>query len=548
MTDGIGVVGVIGLGTMGAGIVEVFARNGVDVIAVEITEDALERGRAALTRSTDRAVARGRLSEPDRDALLGRVSFATGLESLATADLVIEAVPERLEIKQSLFAELDRICPPATILATNTSSLSVTDIAVGAGRPGRVVGIHFFNPAPVMKLVEIVRTVVTDDDVVDRAQELVDRLGKVGVTIGDRAGFIANFLLFGYLNQAVGMLESGYASRADIDAAMRVGCGLPMGPFALLDLIGLDTSVQILETMYERGGRDRRHAPAPLLAQLVAAGLLGRKTGRGFYTYDRPGSGTVVPDASAAPGDATQAEAAGVIGAVGVVGAGPTATRLAKELAAAGITVLDADALAEADLVIDTGAPDRAATLARFAELGAAVKPGAVLLNTSTTVPTIDCAMAAGRPGDVVGWSLPAPAAPLAEVARSVRSDDAAVAAAVALSAALGKTAVVCGDRAGRIVHALLMPYLNDAVRMIENSYASADDIDHAMTLGCGYPMGPIALLDHVGLDTALGVLDALFAQVREPGLAPAPLLRQLVAAGRLGARSGAGVRAGQAD
>jgi len=279
-------VGVVGLGTMGAGIVEVFARNGITVRAVEINEAALERGRGTLTGSTDRAVARGKLSPEDRDALLGRVEFAVGLGALSDVDLVVEAVPEQLDLKRQIFTELDRVCRPDAILATNTSSLSVTEISVATGRPNQVIGMHFFNPAPVMKLVEVVRTVVTADEVVADVEALCARLDKVDVTILDRAGFIANGLLFGYLNHAVSMYEARYVSREDMDAAMRLGCGLPMGPLALMDLIGLDTAYEILDTMYRRGGRDRRHAPAPLIKQMVTAGLLGRKSGRGFYDYD----------------------------------------------------------------------------------------------------------------------------------------------------------------------------------------------------------------------------------------------------------------------
>src|SRR5256714_7801970 len=319
---------------MGAGIVEVFARNGLDVIAVEINEAALDRGRATLTGSTDRAVARGKLSEADRDALLDRVRFAVGLDELGAADLVVEAVPEQLDLKRKILAELDEVCKPETILATNTSSLSVTEISVATHRPNQVVGMHFFNPAPIMKLVEIVRTVVTDEDVVADVEALCTRLGKVDVTINDRAGFIANALLFGYLNHAVALYESRYASREDIDAAMRLGCGLPMGPLALMDLIGLDTAYEILDTMYRRGGRDRRHAPVPLIKQMVTAGLLGRKTGRGFYTYTKPGSPRVVDDAET-PTPVAESDAARVA-TVGVVGSGTMAAGIVEVFAKGG--------------------------------------------------------------------------------------------------------------------------------------------------------------------------------------------------------------------
>ncbi|WP_431727708.1 3-hydroxyacyl-CoA dehydrogenase family protein [Verrucosispora sp. TAA-831] len=580
-------VGVVGLGTMGAGIVEVFARNGVDVVAVEITGDALERGRATLTGSTDRAVAKGRLAAVDRDALLGRVTFAVGLDALDAVDLVIEAVPERLDLKRRLFADLDRICKPGAVLATNTSSLSVTEIAVATDRPEQVIGIHFFNPAPVMKLVEVVRTVVTADDVVADVEALCARLGKVDVTIGDRAGFVANALLFGYLNHAVTMVEARYATREDIDAAMKLGGGLPMGPLALMDLIGLDTSYEVLDTMYRRGGRDRRHSPAPLLRQMVTAGLLGRKSGRGFYTYERPGSGTVVPDART---PAPAAQPVDPVRTVGVVGAGASAHRLVAVFAAAGYQVVAVDAesgdpatagaavrrlldekaaqdrlgaadrdaalgritwstartaLADADLVVEAVADDLDTKKALLAELDAICKPGAVLATTTSVLPVIDLAMATGRPDEVVGLHFVHPGAetPVVEIVRTIRTSAAVVDTARAVCATLGRTGVVCDDRAGFIVNALLFPYLNDAVRMLEAGYAGTDDVDHAMRLGCGYPTGPFALLDAIGLDVALAVQRRLYGELRDPGFAPAPLLEQLVTAGHLGDRTGRGFR-----
>src|SRR5215203_4422793 len=330
-------VGVVGLGTMGAGIAEVLARAGLSVTAVEVSDDALARGRGHVEHSTDRAVSRGKLEPADRDAILERIRFSTSLEDLANAELVIEAVPERMELKTEIFAQLDKICPPDTILATNTSSLSVTELSVVTGRPSKVIGMHFFNPAPVMKLVEVVRTVVTEPEVVEDVEALAARLGKVDVTIGDKAGFIANALLFGYLNHAASMVESRYATREDLDAAMKLGCGLPMGPLALLDLIGLDTAYEILDTMY-RQSRDRLHAPAPVLRQMVSAGLLGRKTGRGFYTYEAPGSPEVVADA-ATPTGPPAAEPARPVRQVGVVGSGTMATGIVEVCAKAGYDV-----------------------------------------------------------------------------------------------------------------------------------------------------------------------------------------------------------------
>ena len=333
-----GTIGVIGLGTMGAGIAEVFARNGFSVVGVELNDEGLARGRQHLEHSTGRAVKRGKMSAEEQAALLDRITLSTTKKDLADADFVIEAVVESLEVKKEIFRELETIVSPSAILATNTSSLSVTEISTANAHPGRVIGVHFFNPAPVQNLVEIVRTVVTEQHVLDDVKGLVERLGKNPVVCGDKAGFIANTLLFGYLNHAVAMYEGRYASREDIDAAMRYGCGYPMGPLALLDLIGLDTAYEILDTMYKQG-RDRLHAPAPLLKQYVTAGLLGRKSGRGFYTYEAPDSPVVVDDPQTPSAD-DQPQLRHDIKLVGVVGTGTMASGIVEVFAKAGYDVL----------------------------------------------------------------------------------------------------------------------------------------------------------------------------------------------------------------
>jgi 3-hydroxybutyryl-CoA dehydrogenase len=581
-------VGVVGLGTMGAGIVEVLARAGLSVTAVEVDDTALERGRGHLRHSTDRAVTRGKLDPGDRDAIVERIRFSTSMEDLAQAELVIEAVPERMELKTEVFATLDKICPPDTILATNTSSLSVTELAVATGRPNKVVGMHFFNPAPVMKLVEIVRTVVTEPDVVEDVEALAQRLGKVDVTVGDRAGFIANALLFGYLNHAVSTYENRYASREDIDAAMRLGCGLPMGPLALMDLIGIDTAYEILDTMYKQS-RDRLHAPSPIIKQMMTAGLLGRKAGRGFYTYADRDSAEVVSDAQTPPSGGA-AEGARVVRTVGVVGSGTMATGIVEVLAKAGYDVRfvarapekaeavrtalarslekqvqrgrleepDRDAalarvsgttvldeLADCDLIVEAVVESRGVKEALFANLGEIAKPGAVLATTTSSLPVIECARASGRPADVVGMHFfnPTQVMKLVEVVSTISTAPDVAATAHAVCAQLGKHAVSCSDRAGFIVNALLFPYLNDAVKMLEAHYATADDIDAAMKVGCGYPMGPFELLDVVGLDVSLAIERELYVEFREPGFAPAPLLEHLVTAGYLGRKTGRGFR-----
>jgi 3-hydroxybutyryl-CoA dehydrogenase len=588
MSREISTVGVIGLGTMGAGIVEVFARNGIDVVAVENTPEGAERGRTILQQSTDRAVSRGKLEQDAQAALLERVRFTSEFADLARCDLVVEAVPEHLDLKREIFSTLDDIVGPDAILATNTSSLSVTEISVATKNPRRVVGMHFFNPAPVLKFVEVVRTVVTEDDVVEDVKALAERLGKMPVVIGDKAGFIANALLFGYLNHAVSLFEAKYATREDIDAAMKLGCGLPMGPLALMDLIGLDTAYEICDTMYKQG-RDRLHAPSPILKQMVTAGLKGRKTGRGFYTYDKPGSGKVVPDHLAPDADAAAAQGR-PISSVGVVGSGVMARSIVEVCAKGGYDVTFVarsaakvdevvagvtkslekgvqrgkvsedervaalgritgtarlDDLAGVDLVVEAVVEDLGVKQALFENLDEICKPGAVLATTTSSLPVIECAAATTRPQDVVGLHFfnPAQVMALVEVVHTVSTSDEVVATAQGFCRDLGKHPVSCGDRAGFIVNALLFPYLGDAVKMLEAHYASADDIDTAMKTGCGYPMGPFELLDAVGLDVSLAIQRQLYLEFRERGFAPAPLLEQLVTAGYLGRKVGRGFR-----
>jgi 3-hydroxybutyryl-CoA dehydrogenase len=581
-------VGVVGLGTMGAGVVEVLARAGVDVIGVEVSDQALARGRAAVEKSTARAVERGKLTEDERGALLARIRYTTDIAELADRELGIEAVTEDLEIKAPVVAELDKVLPAGVTIATNTSSLSVTQISVATGRPDRVIGMHFFNPAPVQAFMEIVRTVVTSQDAVDEAVEFATSLSKEPVVVGDRAGFIANALLFGYLNHAANMYEARYASREDIDAAMRLGCGYPMGPLALLDLIGLDTAYKILDTMYKES-RDRLHAPAPIIKQMVTAGMKGRKSGQGFYTYEAPGSSTVVPD-GLTPAAGGAFGAGRTIAKVGVVGSGTMATgiievfikagyetvyvarsaekiaavraalersltkgvqrgKLTEEAMAAAMARVSGtsalDDLADVDLVVEAVVEEIGVKTALFANLDEICKPGAVLATTTSSLPVVEMAAVTSRPADVVGMHFFNPAAimRLVEIVAHVSTAPDVVATAAEVCKKTGKHAVHCGDRAGFIVNALLFPYLNDAVRMLEAHYATADEIDVAMKKGCGLPMGPFELLDVVGNDVSLAIQQTLYREFREPGFAPAPMLEHLVTAGYLGRKTGRGFR-----
>jgi 3-hydroxybutyryl-CoA dehydrogenase len=278
-------VGVVGCGLMGSGIAEVAARSGFDVLVREVDDATLARGRKRIEGSLAKAVEKEKISAADRDAALARTSFTTDLEQLADRDLVIEAIVEEVAAKRELFGELHRLCPERTIFASNTSSLPITDMSAGT-RPERFVGLHFFNPVPVMKLVEIVRSIVTSDATLQEALAFGRRLGKEPIVAPDRCGFVVNLLLVPYMLDAIRQLERGLATIPDIDKAMVLGCGHPMGPFTLCDFVGLDTTHRIAEIMYEEY-REERYAPPPLLKRIVALGRFGKKSGAGFYDWSK---------------------------------------------------------------------------------------------------------------------------------------------------------------------------------------------------------------------------------------------------------------------
>ncbi len=279
-------VGVLGCGLMGAGIAEVTARAGYATIVREVSEKLLDKGRARIDKSLDRAMKKGKLAEGEREQILGRIKGVIDLDDLAECDLVIEAIVENIEAKRQTFAALDETVKKSALFASNTSSLTITQIAMSSGRPERFCGLHFFNPVPVMKLVEVVRTLMTSDESVERAMAFVRSLDKEPVACRDNSGFIVNRLLVPYMLDAIRAFEENVASIEDIDKAMQLGCGYPMGPFTLLDFVGLDTTLYIANIMFDEY-REKRFAPPPLLKQMVLAGRLGRKSGHGFYEYER---------------------------------------------------------------------------------------------------------------------------------------------------------------------------------------------------------------------------------------------------------------------
>jgi 3-hydroxybutyryl-CoA dehydrogenase len=581
-------IGVVGLGTMGSGIVEVIARSGYSVIGVDLGEKGTSYADLRIANSIGRGVAGSKITESQGQAILSRIELTTDLAELASCQLVIEAITEDLQAKSELFAGLDSILGPDAIMATNTSALSVTEISVVTSRPSRVIGLHFFNPAMVQKFIEIVGTVTTDQEVIDACMEFARALGKEPVLVTDRAGFIANSLLFGYLNQAIAMYEQKYASREDIDDSMRFGCGLPMGPLALLDLIGLDTSLQILDTMY-RESRDRLHAPSALLKQLVAAGRTGRKSGQGFYSYTEPNVPTVVTD-SLTPVTSESSLDSGIT-RVAVIGSGTMATGIVSVLAAGGVLITALtrseqrssqlrqslekswsklvekgrisseqkneylarvqtcesaqDLVGQVDLVIEAIAEELGPKCEIFSQLDGLLSEDVIFATTTSSLSVIEIASSTARMERFIGIHFfnPAPVMPLVEIVSTVATHSEVVARCTNLMRQLGKRPVQCSDRAGFIVNALLFPYLNNAIAMASANYASIEDIDTAMKLGCGYPMGPFELLDVVGLDVSLAIINTLYREFREPGFAPQAQLEHLVTAGFVGRKVGRGFR-----
>jgi 3-hydroxybutyryl-CoA dehydrogenase len=277
-------VGVVGCGLMGSGIAEVASRSGYAVVVREMSDELAAKGRARIEKSMSGAVEKGKLPAADRDAALGRLRFTTAVEDLADCDLVIEAATENPQLKKEVFAALDRACKPSAILASNTSSIPIVELAAATKRPDRVVGLHFFNPVPVMKLVEVIRTITSGDEAVAAARAFADSLGKKSILAKDRAGFVVNVLLVPYLLDAVRLVEQGVATKEDVDEGMKLGCGHPMGPLQLLDFVGIDTTYYIAQILFDEF-KQPQYAPPTLLKQMTIAGLHGRKSGRGFYDY-----------------------------------------------------------------------------------------------------------------------------------------------------------------------------------------------------------------------------------------------------------------------
>ncbi|MEU9237278.1 3-hydroxyacyl-CoA dehydrogenase family protein [Streptomyces subrutilus] len=564
------VVGVVGLGSVGQPLLALLQTAGYEVIGVDQDADVLAR----VDRSMKVRTSGGYTLTNDTIALVG-------------ADVVVEAVPDDLAGKTAVLRRLNAVCLDRTVLVSTSASLPLAHLAIASGRPARTLGLRMLRPPGPGGAVEPLCTSMSSDDAVAALDDLLDGLGLTAAPIGAEPGAAATAMLYAYLNRAVRLLEQGYAGQEDVDTAMRLGCGLPAGPLQLLDEIGLDTVRAGLTGLLARTGNEA-YRPAALLDSLARGGLLGRKTGQGFYAYDdqrRPlgPPGRPAQDPAAADG----------IRRVGVLGSGTMARGIAEAVAVAGFrTVLVArgpaqaeaarqavedsltrsvrrgrvgpqdkrralgllDAvdrqaeLAECDLVIEATTEDLALKRRLFATLGGLCKPGALLATTTSSLPVAACAEASGRPGDVLGLHFfnPAPVMRLVELVTTPQTTTRAAGTARAFGERLGKTVVPCADRAGFIVNHLLFPYLNDAIRLLdarEGHDIDIERIDAAVEQGLSHPVGPFALLDTMGLDVSLTILRRLDEEFPDGGYSPPPLLEQLVARGCLGRKSGQGFR-----
>ncbi|MDO0916783.1 3-hydroxyacyl-CoA dehydrogenase NAD-binding domain-containing protein [Streptomyces sp. DT2A-34] len=559
--------GIVGLGTVGEAFLRLAYQAGHRIVAVDTDPDALVRVGTRLKALT------GGAGES--------VVLTHEVAELADAGLVIEAVPDDLAVKTDVLRRIGEVSQAPVL--TTTAALSVPHLAIASGRPEAVAGLRFLVPPGPGGAVEPVPTALTSPATESAVDALIDGLGLARVEIGAGPAADATALVMAYLNQSVAFLDAGHSTRDDIDTAMRLGCGLPAGPLELLDTIGLDTAHATLTRLHRQTG-DASFTPAPLLTRLVESGRLGRKTGEGFYPYDDEGGtpGDKPVDRSTAGRRTVRTVAvlgSGVmargIAEVTATGGHPTVLvarsrkkaeaalaaisesltravrrgRITAQQKAAALSLLtpatDLEAAADRDLIIEAVAEDLEVKRPLFSRLGAVAKPDAILATTTSSLSVTACARAGGRPADVVGLHFfnPAPVLRLVELVRTDDTSDDVFAGAQAFAAGLGKTTVTCPDRAGFIVNCLLFPYLGAAVNLLRRPGTDIEATDTAIQNGYGYPMGPFALLDTIGLDVSLAIQRRLYDQLAHPEQKPAPLLEALVASGALGRKNQRGFR-----
>ncbi len=519
-------IGVCGAGTMGSGIAQLACLAGAQTLLHDPIPQALEHGLAQIKRHIERGVERGRIAEADAQAALGRLQPAPRLADLAPCRLVIEAAPESLELKRRLFSELaDGIVAPDCVLATNTSSLLVTAIASGGvDHPERVVGMHFFNPAPVMRLLEVVAGADSAREALDTARAAGQAMGKVVIDAVDGPGFLVNRCNRPFGLEALKLLQERVATIEDIDRICRLGGGYRMGPFELMDLVGVDVGLDVSKSFYEQSFGEPRWRPSPITAKTVAAGRLGRKAGRGYYEY--PADGRHRAD------DPEPPAAQGGDGLIVIAGDCALAVELGQAAEAAGWQVAapeQAEGQQPPFLILD---------------LTAGIEPEAPLQGGPQAICCGAGSLTAlDAAGAAVGFHAlpPLDEAKLVELTRGPDSSEAAAGAAERFFASLGKHTVWVEDAPGLVLGRIVCQIINEATFALGEGVGSAADIDAGMVHGLNHPRGPLEWADHIGLDHVLAVLDALHEERGEERYRAAPLLRRLAFSGRLGRQTGEG-------
>jgi 3-hydroxybutyryl-CoA dehydrogenase len=537
------VIGVLGAGTMGAGIAQLAARAGARTLLYDPFPEALARGIASAEDGLRKEMVKGKLSEEDAAAASERLQPVEDMAALAPCELVIEAAPERLELKHEMYAKLSEIVSEQCVLATNTSSLLVTAIATGASHPERVVGMHFFNPAPLMALLEVIAGVQSSPEALALAQATGEAMGKTVILAKDGPGFIVNRCNRPFGLEALRLLQEQIADVETIDRICRLQGAFRMGPFELMDLVGVETGFEISQSFYAQSFGEPRWRPSMIAARYVAAGLYGRKSGRGYYDYGdgrHRAEDPPAPEPAAPPGNGE--------GVVVISGSSVLAEELRDAASAAGYEVrsphaptggvlpalvLDCDsapALQQSQASSQEGRPDRRG-------MAQPQRGARVVLCASGSLSTLDPG------GSAVGFHVlpPLASAGLVELTRSESSSPVAAARAERFFGALGKHVAWVGDAPGLVLGRMYCQVINESAFALGEGVGSAEDIDTGMRLGLSHPHGPFEWADEIGLDHVLAVLTALCDEYREERYRPAPALRRLVAAGRLGRASGAG-------
>lgn len=535
---------VLGTGAMGAGIAQVCAQSGFRVCVYDADPVQLRTATSNIAKFINKGAEKGERTAAEAAEAIARVSTSSSMgEAVRDCDLLIEAVPEDMGLKKRIFRELNAICPGRTILASNTSSLCVTEMAVASGRPGKFVGMHFFNPVPIMRLVEVIAGADTSKDTVQTALNLSEALKKTPVLVQDWPNFIVNRVSRPWYYEAQFMLMEGVPAQ-DVDAAIRTGAGMRMGPLELTDMIGLGPHLASSETAFREWG-DPKWRPVPIVKKLFRSGHLGRRTGKGFYLY---ADGKQQPRVASADYSALEPFP---IQSVAVIGDGDRASALAEKLSVGGYDVshyallpsLDKE-VRSAQMVIEAvESPEHKVGDDLFRRLGDVCSPRAVLVSTSTFFSPGELGAVAGRPETTITIHEPMPFMNnrFFEISKGLDTGDRTVATALAVAERLGYSSVVMDESPCQIVYRSIVPMINEAAFSLFQGLASAKDIDTAMKLGLNHPLGPLEWGDKLGIDTVLAVMEHLQKEFADPRYRPCMLIKRMVRSGRLGEKTGQG-------